>query len=654
MCGIAGRLNFRSGEPVDLALLRRMTDLIAHRGPDGEGFHVDGPVGLGHRRLAIIDLSPRGRQPMTHEDGGVWITFNGEIYNFPELKQELQGRGYRFHTDSDTEVILTAYREFGIECLGRLHGMFGLALWDAPRRRLLLARDRLGKKPLHYLVDQRGLAFASEPKAFLADPAFTPRPEPEALSALSDLPVRPGPLLGLPGGPEAAARPLPRGRGRAGPGGALLAALLRPEAAPLGSRGDGAAADAPPGGGAPPADQRRPAGRLPERRHRLERGGRLHGGALDQPREDLFHRLRGAGVRRAALRTAGGAALRRRITTSSWSGLSALEVLPALVWHYNEPYADSSAIPTYYLAEMTRRHVTVALNGDAGDENFAGYERYVAHAMASRWEGRLPRPAWRAVAGLASLLPASSRTPRSVAQVRRLLVTLGLPGERRYARWMSHFQPEIKAELCTEDFRRAAGSQDSEERLVAAFRASSAPDVVDATLDVDVQTYLPDDLLVKVDIATMAHSLEGRSPFLDHELMQFCASLPSSMKLRGRVKKYLLKRAVADLVPPEVIARPKMGFGVPLARWFREELREMTHDVLLGRRARERGYFRPGVVERLIDEHVRGVRPWHFQLWNLLMFELWHQTFIDAAGGAWERMGRRGDPGAVATGVSTE
>jgi asparagine synthase (glutamine-hydrolysing) len=624
MCGIAGRWNFRSGAPVDEHAVRRMTELLAHRGPDADGVHVDGPLGLGHRRLAIIDLSPGGRQPMTTADGRLWITYNGEIYNYRELRADLEGRGHRFRSQSDTEVILAAYREFGVGCLDHFRGMFAFALWDAGDRALFVARDRLGVKPLHYLVDHDGIAFASEPKAFLADPAFKPEPDLEAISHYLTYQYVPCPLSAFQG-----VRKLP-------PAHYLLVRDGKVSTERYWRLRYG--------------DKRRLTedeaceelrGRLREAvRLRLVSdvplGAFLSGGIDSGTVVALMAEQTGAPVKTFSIgfeekeydELAYARLVAQRYGTDHHEVIvrpNAVEIFPKLVWHYNEPFADSSAIPTYYLAQVTRRHVTVALNGDAGDENFAGYDRYLAGAMAARTP-----PALRAaLAGAARLVPHAGRPRGVLARGKRFLEVLGEPPERRYLGWMSHFNGRLKADLCTREFLEAAGQVDSGVLLLRAFAASDAPDLVDATLDVDVNTYLPDDLLVKVDIATMAHSLEGRSPLLDHTLMEFCASLPSHMKLRGRVKKYILKRAVRDLLPAEIIERPKMGFGVPLDHWFRRDLREMAHDLLTGPRARARGYFRPQTVERLLAEHVRGARTWHYQLWNLLVLELWHRMFID-------------------------
>jgi asparagine synthase (glutamine-hydrolysing) len=311
----------------------------------------------------------------------------------------------------------------------------------------------------------------------------------------------------------------------------------------------------------------------------------------------------------------------------------AVAVLPKLTWHYDEPFGDSSAVPTYYVAQMTRQYVTVALNGDAGDENFGGYDRYVANLLAAsfdRWPGAgLFR---RGIRWGLRLVPQSGRRTSLLYRGRRFLDGLTESPERRYARWMCHFYGDRKADLLHPEFSASLGDDDTLETLLAAYRESDAPDFADATLGVDAALYLPDDLLVKVDIASMAHSLEARSPFLDHEFMEFAATIPSDLKVRGREKKIILKRALQGVLPDEILHRPKMGFGVPIDHWLRHELKDLAYDTLLSPRARARGYFRPEAVKRLLDEHTRGAAGWHYLLWTLLMLELWHRTYVDGDG----------------------
>jgi asparagine synthase (glutamine-hydrolysing) len=627
VCGIAGRINYVSERPVSPSLVQGMCDLLAHRGPDGSGIWTSGHAGLGHRRLAIIDLSDAGKQPMSTSDGQVWLTFNGEIYNFLELRAELESLGHRFRSQTDSEVILYAYREYGVECINRLRGMFALAIWDQPHRRLLVARDRLGKKPLFYTSDSDGIAFASEPKAFLADPSFSPAANPEALSAYLTYQYVPAPMCAFAGVhklPPAHYLVVEDGR-------VTVRRYWKLSYAAKSNLTEAEAVD--------------------ELRSRLREavkirlvsdvplGAFLSGGIDSGSIVALMSELGAAPVRTFSIgfeekeydELEYARLVANRYETQHREFVvrpNALEILPRLVWHYNEPFADSSAIPTYILSELTRRYVTVALNGDAGDENFAGYERYRANVLASRYD-EIPPMLRRPIDLVARMVPASGTSGSVMSRGKRFLEALGEGRERRYIRWMSHFHPLLKGELCQADFQEAAGP-DPSDILLRSYAASDAPDFVDATLDVDVNNYLPDDLLVKVDIATMAHGLEGRSPLLDHPLMEFAASLPSRFKMNGGIKKYILKEAVKPLLPKEIIERPKMGFGVPLEHWFRHELKELAHDVLLSDSLRQRGYFHERVIRRLLDEHTRGVRAWHYQLWNLLMFESWHRMFIDA------------------------
>jgi asparagine synthase (glutamine-hydrolysing) len=625
MCGIAGRLNYASGAPVDPGALRSMARLLAHRGPDGEGVWSADEVGLAHRRLAIIDLSEAAAQPMASADGAIWITFNGEIYNFQDVRRELEGHGASFRSQSDTEVIIAAYQQWDVGCLERLRGMFAFAIWDGRRQRLLLARDRLGMKPLWYRTDADGIAFASEAKAFLAERAYVPDVDPEGISQYLTYQYVPAPASAF-----RSVRKLPPAHFLLVENGKLdIRRYWRLRYEPKRRIREAAAAD-------------ELVARLREAvRLRLVSdvplGAFLSGGldssavvalmaqetnrpvktfsiGFDEPEYDELPYARMVAERY-------GTDHREFVVRPD-----AIQLLPKIVWHYGEPFADSSAIPTYCLAEHTRQHVTVALNGDGGDESFAGYERYLAHVAAGRAD-HLPRPLRQVLAALTRRLGGHSMKWTKGVQ---LLAAYDVPRERRYAYGLMHFQPELKAELCTPEFLASAGGRDETDVILEAYARSDASDFLDRTLDVDVNRYLPDDLLVKVDAATMAHGLEARSPLLDHPFMEFAASLPPELKLHGLVKKYIFKHAVAGLLPDVLINRRKMGFGVPIDHWFRGELGGFASDVLLSRASIERGYFRPEVVRRLLEEHVAGIRAWHYQLWNLLVLELWHRAFIDA------------------------
>jgi asparagine synthase (glutamine-hydrolysing) len=627
MCGIAGRFNFRSGAPVDVGVIDGMCDLIAHRGPDGHGSWSAGAIGLGHRRLSIIDLSPAGRQPMKAHDADLHITFNGEIYNFVELRRELEQRGHRFQSRTDTEVILASYRQWGLDCLQHFRGMFAFALWDGAERRLFIARDRAGKKPLHYLLDDDGLAFASEPKAFLADPRFEARPDPAALSAYLTYQYVPSPMSAFAG-----VRKLPPAHSLVVQNGAVtIERYWKLSYARKRTLTENEACE-------------ELLARLREAvRLRLisdvPLGAFLSGGIDSSAIVALMAELSGAPVKTFSIgfeedgfdELPHARVIAQRYGTEHHEFIvrpDAAEIFPKLVWHYNEPFADSSAIPTYYLSELARTHVTVALNGDAGDENFAGYRRYIPDQTAQQFQ-RLPVNVRDAVHGIARTLPAPGRSESILYRGRRWLRRVADSPIGNYSRRVTMFDGDLKAELCEPEFLAASGDEREAAILAAAFGASDAPDLLDALLDVDVSYYLPDCLLVKVDIATMAHGLEGRSPMLDHEFMEFAASLPSQMKLRGNHTKYIFKRALRSLLPPETIDRPKQGFSVPIGAWFKRDLRELSGDLLLDGRLAARGYFRPGAVERLLDEHWRGAADWHTQLWTVLMLESWHRTFID-------------------------
>ncbi len=631
MCGIAGKLYFDPARAVEPALLERMGAILAHRGPDDAGVHCEGPLGLVSRRLAIIDLSPGGHQPMASADGRLWITYNGEIYNHIELRADLERQGVVFRSRSDTEVILALYARHGPACVRFLRGMFAFAIWDRGQRTLFLARDRLGKKPLVYYHDPERLLFASEPKAIFQDPEVPVGVDLTAIHHYLTYGYVPSPSSAF------------RGLRKLPPAHYLL---VRD-------------------------------GRLELERYWTLRYTPKRAGTEAELGEELLSRLETAvrlrlisDVPLGALLSGGidssvVVALMRRVASGPLRTFSigfdrpeydetryarlvaqrfetehcelvvkpdATAMLPRLVWHYDEPFADSSALPSMSLSEMTRGSVTVALSGDGGDEAFVGYERYLATVLAG-WLDHLPRTLRRAAFVASRPLPAGP--PRSPGyRARRFAELLVLDPRRRYAGWLSCFHDAQKAELYTPEFRQEVGAVDSLAILEAAWDASDAPSVLERAVHTDVQLYLPDDLLVKMDIASMAHSLEVRSPFLDHEVMEFAASLPPSLKLRGLTQKYLLKRVMRGVLPEPVLRRGKRGFGVPIDHWLRHELREPAQDLLLGDRARARGYFRHDVVRRYLEEHVAGRGHHHHRLWALLMLELWHRTFVDSRPGS--------------------
>jgi asparagine synthase (glutamine-hydrolysing) len=628
MCGIAGKLYFDRERHVDPALLAAMNRVLGHRGPDDEGVFHDGAIGFAHRRLSIVDVSQAGHQPMANAGRTLWINYNGEIYNCPELRAALAADGVTFRSRSDTEVILALWEREGPACLARLTGMFALAVWDARRRTLVLARDRVGEKPLHYYVDDEKLLFASEPKGIFVDPdvpaaadmeaihhyltyGYVPAPW-SAFRKLQKLP--PGHYMEVVDGKTSVTR---YWRLRYRP--KLVLGATEACEALLDRLRDAVRrrliADVPVGaflsGGVDSSAVVALMGEL---------GGRVKTFSMgfDEPAYDErpFARL-----------------VAHRYGTDHHEDVvrpDAVAVLPELVWHYNEPYADSSAIATYYLARFARRHVTVALTGDGGDESFAGYYRYRLHALASRFDA-VPAPLRRSVGRVFGALPRIGAEDGLLQRLRRFGPDAAAEPARRYVRWLTLFDEPAKTRLYSTDLRAITAGMDPVAVALAAHAAADTPDVVDAVLGTDVATYLPDDLLVKMDIATMAHGLEARPPLLDHDVMELAAALPARLKLRGGEKKYLLRRAMRPFLPAEILERRKTGFAVPLPQWFRGPLRDLAYDVLLGRAATSRGLFEPREVQRMLDEHMAGRARWDQQLWALLMLEGWFDRFIDRA-----------------------
>ncbi|HEX8887754.1 MAG TPA: asparagine synthase (glutamine-hydrolyzing) [Pyrinomonadaceae bacterium] len=627
MCGIVGIVK-RNAQAVDAQLLARMCEAIRHRGPDEDGFYLNEGVGLAMRRLSIIDLKG-GQQPIHNADRKAWIVFNGEIYNYKELREKLEKLGHTFYTNSDTEAIIHAYDQYGADCPKHLRGMFAFAIWDERTEELFLARDRVGKKPLLYSLVNNQLIFGSEFSALLEHPDISRDIAPEAIHYYLSFMCVPAPLTAY-----RAIKKLEPGHSlrftRAGE--IKIERYWQPEFNQKVKLSEEEA-------GERAIETLRDAVRV-RLMSEVPLGAFLSGGvdssaivalmseAMTEPvktfsigfEEQDFSELHHA--RRVAEHV--GADHHEFIVRPD-----AMEVLPTLVEHYGEPYADSSAIPTYYVSRETRRHVTVALNGDGGDECFAGYERYAAMRLAERYR-RLPAPLREGVIKQAvKLLPSSEVRKSRVRSVKRFLDAASLPAVERYLRWVSVLDRAAKDTLYTDGFRQEMKSNDPASWLSPWFAQANGAGVVDASLLTDMMTYLPNDLLVKVDIASMAVSLEARSPFLDHHVIEFAASLPEKLKLRGLTTKYLLKRVLKKLVPVENLNRPKMGFGVPIGYWFRGQMKKFLGETLLSEKACKRGFFKPDEVKLMFELHTRGERDFSHQLWTLLMLELWFLRFID-------------------------
>ena len=626
MCGITGKVDL--GGPVDQALIERMCGVIEHRGPDSRGVHCEDGVGLGVQRLAIIDVA-HGDQPIFNEDGSVAVVMNGEIYNHRELQDELTARGHRFGSHADTEVLVHLYEELAARLVDRMRGMFAFAIWDRRERRVMLARDRVGKKPLFYSHDGSRLWFASEVRSLLEDPEVDRAVDLRAIDAYLGLMYVPHPLSAF-----EAVEKLP-------PASTLIFSDHGIEIDRYWSLDyERKLEDVP----RPELEERLRELIREATRIRLESevplGAFLSGGIdssavvaamAEQTSEPVrtfsigFHDEEFDEVSYARTIAERFGTDHREFTVEP----KALEIMPRLVRHYGEPFADPSAIPSFYLAELTSRHVTVALNGDGGDESFAGYPRYVANNLLGRLDW-LPRPLQRAAPRITRPLGEGPRDNSARSRIARLSRGLAMEPWERYALWMSAIDSTGRRRLESDELRGAIGDADAAAWIERAWSDSLAPGQIDRMLDVDVGTCLPGDLLVKMDIATMAYSVEARSPFLDHELMEFAASLPEDLKLSGTDGKRILKSALRGWLPDEVLDRRKMGFGVPLARWFREDLAHLPGEILLDSRTLGRGYFVPGEIERMIGEH-RGSQADHsLRLWTLIQLEMWHREVVEA------------------------
>jgi asparagine synthase (glutamine-hydrolysing) len=615
MCGIAGHLAPELGDGEGV---HRMLDALAHRGPDGEGTWRDGPCVLGHRRLAIIDLSEAGRQPMSNEDGDVAISVVGEIYNHAELRRDLEAKGHRFRSRTDIEVIAHLWEERGVEVPALLRGMFALAIWDRRARTLFLARDRYGEKALYWTFGARGLVFASELPAIRAF-AATQEIDLDALDAYLALQYIPAPAT------------IFAGIHKLMPGHAILVAPgVHPEPVPY------ATIDFTPRyAGIDATEAAGEVRRIVEDAVRVRLmsdvplGAFLSGGLDSSIVVACMAEASSKPVKTFSIGIGTKPELpyarqvAERYQTEHHEELvvpNMIDLLPAIVRGHGEPFADPSAVPTRVLAELTRKHVTVALSGDGGDEAFGGYKRYawarVAHALTDH--GAVLR-------GSAALL---ERIPSGRARwLREYGRVLRTDEAERYMRFVGHFSAGEKAAIYTPELRARFERDHSTDRFARILADSRSPDPVGRLMELDTRTYLPDDICAKVDISSMAHSLEVRAPFLDHHVMELAASLPTSLQVRGLTGKRLLRRAFADRVPAGVLQRKKRGFSLPLASWFSGELAGYAREILLSTPARTRGLFEPAAVERLLDRHRRG-EDHGDRIWNLLVLELWFREVL--------------------------
>lgn len=599
---------------------------LEHRGPDSRGIHLDGQVGLGIQRLRVIDLAT-GDQPVYNEDRSVAVVLNGEIYNYRELRRRLVANGHRFASDGDTEVIAHLYEEEGPDFVKSLAGMFGLALWDAKRQELFVARDRIGKKPLFYAERGGMISFASELWALLADGEISREVDPAAIDRFFTYTYVPSPFSAF-----RAVRKLPPAsllRWRAGK--TRIEPYWKADFTTKLEVGSDAEAGELVRDAVREAVRRRMVADVPL-------GAFLSGGVDSTAVVAAMAELSSNPVKTFSIGFESTAFdelpyardVAERFGTDHHELVvrpDAVELLPKLARHYGEPFADHSAIPSFYLAEMTRQQVTVALTGDGGDEVFGGYGRYAHGAILERLDA-VPSGLRSGVAALAARVRGDGDLNSRRNRLRRAAALLPLTPQDRYARAMSRFGLDLRDSVYTPEFRAAlAGS--AAETIAEPWVASTAQDPIDRMLDVDQQTYLPGDLLTKMDIATMAYGLEARSPLLDQELVALGAALPTRFKVRGREKKIALRAALRGVVPDEHIDRTKQGFQVPMAEWFRTDLRELARETLLGGAAEGRGYLRQDVVADLLQRHLDRAEDNSSLLWSMLSFELWQQQVVE-------------------------
>ncbi len=614
-----------TGERVDRDVVTRMNDALSHRGPDAAGVFCDGVAAIANRRLSIIDLAG-GDQPIANEDGTVHVVQNGEIYNYRELKEELEGKGHQFRTNSDTEVLVHLYEEHGPAFAKRLRGMFAVAIWDVPRRRFVLTRDQYGIKPMYYRMTATSISFASELKALLQQPGFSKDIDLDALEAYLAYSCIPAPLTIF-----RDAKKLPAGHVMVWEGtDTTRTARIERYAAPLPGPSMGLL-------------RRSEEDLAEEIRERLANSVKAHliadvpvgvllSGGVDSSALAALASENGAS--KVSTFTIGfdeagfdererARSVAQRYSTDHHEMVlkpNALELLPKMAEIFDEPFADSSAIPTYLVSQLAREHVKVALSGEGGDELFGGYFNYVGHRLAPIVGRAAPllRP-------LIHRLPSSTKQASSLDYKAKRFIDGAAAGPlERHFIWKSIFSPELRAEVLTSDHR---GAHDPIDLLRPTYAETEGADRLARIMDVDLRVFLVEDMLVKTDRTSMAQSLEARVPFLDPAITNLALMIPSRHKVRGLTKKRLLRKALAPLVPEMVLNGKKQGFSIPVGTWLREDLQPVVREMLAPSEIRKQGVFQDATVTRLVDQHSRGERDHSRQLWALLIFGLWHQRY---------------------------
>ena len=627
MCGIVGKFNIDSREPVSADLIKSMCDTIIYRGPDDYGVFTENVVGLGHRRLTIIDLSKNGHQPMCSKDKSIWITYNGEIYNFQSLRKELIEKGYVFTSHTDTEVIVYLYQEYGQTCLKYLRGMFAFAIWDKNKDMLFLARDRIGKKPMFYYFDGKTFIFASEIKAILKDPIVKKEINFEAFYDYFKYLYVPDP------------KTIYKNIFKLEPGHSLVCSnggIKKSEYWDVSfsdlSNGD-------------EEDISSKLLNILEESVKLRMisdvplGAFLSGGIDSSGVVALMARQQ---VEQVTTCSIGFDSKEHdevefaRIIANQYNTdhheftvkENAVEVLNDLVYHFDEPFADPSAVPTYYVSKIARQNVTVALSGDGGDENFAGYTKYYVDDIENRIRNRIPKAIRKSIFPyLSNLL--SKRNRRVCQKGKTLLNTLSFESDYGFYLTNTEVDDLLWREMINDETKKQIGDYDPFSVVKHYYNKADTDNHLSKILYTDLKTYLPGDILVKVDRMSMANSLEVRAPILDHNLVEFAATIPPHLKYNRGEKKYILKQSFKQILPDEIMYRKKMGFSVPLARWFRNELKVFTCNHLFSPNAAVNNFFQEEILKKMWDHHQSGVRDYSTILWSLLMFELWFRRFME-------------------------
>lgn len=625
MCGICGKLNFNKDKVVEKDLIKSMCDTLVHRGPDDEGYYTNKNIGLGMRRLSIIDINT-GHQPISNEDEKIWIVFNGEIYNYRILRSELENRGHRFKTNSDTEAIIHLYEDYGVDCLKHLRGMFAFAIWDTESERLFLARDRVGKKPLVYATVNNSIIFASELKAIIQEYAVNKEIDLDALDQYLTFQFVPAPytiLKGIKKLPPASYLICEKGN----------ISVKRYWELDFNNK-------------IIMSEDEYAEGILKELEEAVKLrmisdvpiGALLSGGVDSSAVVAIMARFSDKPIKTFSIgfeekeysELKYAKIVGERFNTEHHEFIvkpDIMEILPELAWYYDEPFADKSAVPSYYISKMTREYVKAALNGDGGDEAFAGYNRYAHNSID--------------IAGLLLTKDISNLLSRYtmnnylkisdksalISKIIRKIANNIFPASRSIV-FPEFFNGREKYNLYKPNIRNNLSNSISDKINELLDGCLKVDEIIDRMVCIDFRHYLSGDLLVKMDIASMANSLEMRSPFLDHKLLEFSMNIPCLFKMKNGVRKYILKRALSDILPDEILNRNKMGFSIPLIYWFRNELKGFAYQTILDNSEGIKQFFNLNYVKQLLDEHASGRKNHSLRIWSLIIFEMWYRKFM--------------------------